>query len=122
MRRRRSDTTTIGEMVRGDALVKRLSAGLQVYGFACPTHGLRFYAVVSPGTAVGSEHVHPVEGATLPRPGRPLVCDECGQAMGWSGPVVQSSSMLVPADALDDLETIRDNERRRRNAAAQRGV
>jgi hypothetical protein len=42
--------------------------------------------------------------------------------MGWSGPVVQSSSMLVPADALDDLETIRDNERRRRNAAAQRGV
>ena len=119
MRKRNAEE---GEVVSGGALAKRLSAGLMVYGFACQEHGLRFYAVASPGTAVTSEHIRAVEGAALPRLGRLLVCDQCGGVLGWLSPDIAVRSMVVPASALRDLEAICNAERSRRRAEAQRGA
>jgi hypothetical protein len=103
-------------------LSKRLSAGLTVYGFACAEHGLRYYAIVSPGTAVTAEHIQAARGATLPQDGAALVCDRCAGELGWLGPHVKARSLQVPAEALSAIESIRDDEHARRQAMARKGA
>lgn len=120
-RRIDADTTSVIETVRGEELICRLAKDLNIYGFACPVHGLRFYAIAQPGTALRPSILQAAaDDVRLPAAGRLLCCDMCNSALGWHSSHTGNNALRVPMTAYDDLRAIADAERSERKRRAER--
>jgi hypothetical protein len=96
--------------VHGRDLKVSLGGEVWLYGFACPTHGLRYYAASQPGEPLSAASWHPfttVPGERDLEAGDFIVCQVCRSPLAWAcGQDDPCNDMLVPAQALVSLRRL----------------
>lgn len=89
----------------GEDLCIQLYGGLNLYGFACWEHGLRYVMQAHPGDAMSIGKAQPVNGAEAPDPvGRGIQCDICAESMAYAGR--HGRGRKAPGEALQQLEQL----------------